>query len=273
VEAILVAGGKGKRLGDAARGRPKALVEVAGRPLASYMVERLTAAGVSRVVANCSRGTAGLFLEALAGLGCEVVAAEEPEPLGRGGGVKFASRFLSESAPFLVVYGDELIDVDFQALLDHHQRQGASLTVTAAPLSTPFGVLEMNEDGQVADFREGAEIDDHWVNVGVYAMDPALLARLPEQGDAEHDLFPTLAAEGKLWAYRHTGVWLTVNTPKDLERLEAFFGQHPDWPDHLALRRDISHSLDKVRRDKDERVERALARPLPSLFQPGVPFS
>jgi NDP-sugar pyrophosphorylase family protein len=55
------------------------------------------------------------------------------------------------------------------------------------------------------------------------------LARLPERGDHEQTTFPELAAAGRLRAYRHEGVWLTVNTPKDLRRAEEFMNTHPEW--------------------------------------------
>jgi NDP-sugar pyrophosphorylase family protein len=108
-------------------------------------------------------------------------------------------------------------------LAAQHQSSGASLTVTAAPLPTPFGVLEMDEQGRVSDFREGGELEDHWVNVGVYVMDRDIVSLLPERGDAEHELFPELAEQGRLWAYRHDGIWLTMNTKKDLDRIQSFF--------------------------------------------------
>ena len=80
MEAIILAGGKAERLGDAAGGRPKALVEVAGRPLAAYQVGRLAQAGVTRVIFACAAGQGPLFVSELEGLGPEIVAAEEPEP-------------------------------------------------------------------------------------------------------------------------------------------------------------------------------------------------
>ena len=93
VEAIVLAGGKAERLGDAAGGRPKSLVDVAGRPLVAYQIGRLAAAGVERVIMSC-RCRPGRTRSTLrsAGLGVEVVCAEEPERLGRGGGIKFAAR-------------------------------------------------------------------------------------------------------------------------------------------------------------------------------------
>ena len=91
MEAIILAGGKAERLGDAAGGRPKSLVDVAGRPLAAYQVGRLANAGVTRVIFACAAGEGSKFVDLLAGAGPEIVAAEEPERLGRGGGIKFAA--------------------------------------------------------------------------------------------------------------------------------------------------------------------------------------
>src|SRR4051812_14276233 len=92
MEAIILAGGKAERLGDASGGRPKSLVDVAGRPLVAYQIGRLAAAGVQRVIMSCVAGQGPEFTEGLAGLDVEIVCAEEPERLGRGGGIKFAAR-------------------------------------------------------------------------------------------------------------------------------------------------------------------------------------
>jgi len=117
LEAIILAGGKAERLGDAAGGRPKSLVDVVGRPLVAYQVARLAHAGVGRVIFACAAGQGPLFEQELAGLGVEIVAAEEPERLGRGGGIKFAARERQESGDVFALNGDELVDVDFAALL------------------------------------------------------------------------------------------------------------------------------------------------------------
>ena len=69
MEAILLAGGRAERLGEAAGGRPKALVEIAGRPLAAYQLAQLAAAGVTRVIVSCAAGQEEVFERELAGLG------------------------------------------------------------------------------------------------------------------------------------------------------------------------------------------------------------
>jgi NDP-sugar pyrophosphorylase family protein len=229
VEAILLAGGKAERLGAAAEGRPKPLVQVAGRPLAAYQVAQLARAGVERVIVSCASGAEELFVEALSGLGPEIVAAPEPEPLGRGGGLRLAAGARRERGPLFALNGDELIDVELSALLAHHRAKAVSATITLTPLQSPFGIVGLDDDDIVTGFREAPRLP-HWVNVGVYVLDDEAIERLPERGDHERSTFPELAAERRLAGFRHEGTWLTVNTPKQLRLAEEFVASHPGWP-------------------------------------------
>ena len=219
MEAIILAGGKAERLGSAAGGRPKALVPIAGRPLAAYQVALLVSAGVERVIVSCSAGTEDEFSSALAGLGAEIVAAAEPEPLGRGGGLRFAAKARREEGDVLALNGDELVDLDLVEMLSRHRGTGAAATIAVAPLKSPFGVVDVGEDDVVVGFREAPELPN-WVSCGVYVLGEDALDRLPERGDHEDSTFPELAREGRVRAFRNTGLWLTVNTPKDLRRAE-----------------------------------------------------
>ncbi len=228
MEAILLAGGRAERLGEAAGGRPKALVEIAGRPLAAYQVVRLVQAGVGRVIVSCASGSGALFARGLAGLGAEIVPAEEPEPLGRGGGLRYAARAREEDGDVYALNGDELADLDFARLLERHRSSGAAATVTVTQPPSPFGVVELGDGDLVRGFDEDARLPC-WVNCGIYVLGSEAIGRLPERGDHERSTFPELAAEGKLRAFRHEGMWLTVNTPKDLRKAEEYLASHPGW--------------------------------------------
>ena len=229
MEAIILAGGKAERLGDASGGLPKPLVPVGGRPLAAWQIGLLARAGVMRVIISCSLGSGEEFAAALSGLGVEVETAEEPERLGRGGGILFAAKQRHESGDVLALNGDELLDVDFAALLEQHRGNGAAATITVAQPKSPFGVVELDGD-RVTGFAEGGTIAS-WVSCGVYVLGEEALARFPERGDHETTAFPELAAGGRLGGFRHEGLWLTVNTPKDLRRAEKYVAEHPEWLD------------------------------------------
>jgi NDP-sugar pyrophosphorylase family protein len=233
MEALLLAGGKAERLGTAGGTGPKALRPIAGHPLAAYQLSQLARAGVGRVVVSCAAGQDEVFEQTLTGYGVDVVAAAEPEPLGRGGGLRYAAERRRETGPVLALNGDELLDVDFEVLLDYHRARRPAATVVVAQVKSQFGVVELAEDGYVTGFREAPLLPD-WVNAGVYVLDDEALARLPERGDHETTTFPDLAAERRLLAYRHEGVWLTVNTPKDLRRAEEYFAAHAEWRPQLA---------------------------------------
>jgi NDP-sugar pyrophosphorylase family protein len=227
VEAIILAGGLATRLGDAARGQPKALVPIAGHPLAEYQVSQLVRAGVDRVIVSCGAGQAGLFEAKLSGLGAEIVAVGEPEPLGRGGGLRFAASLRQTAGPVLALNGDELLGVDLGDLVDVHRARAAAATIVVSQVRSPFGVVEVRDDDTIAGFHE-APLLPEWVSSGVYVLDDECIERLPAHGDHETTTFPELAAEGKLVAYRNQGFWLTVNTPKQLREADEFVRSHPD---------------------------------------------
>ena len=228
MEAIVLAGGMAERLGDAAAGLPKSLVPVAGRPLLAWQIGRLAKAGVGRVIVSCVAGQEQTFVGGLGDVGVEIVCAGEPERLGRGGGIRFAAGFRVESGDVLAMNGDELVDVDFATLLERHRSTGAAATVTVAQPPSQFGQVDVTDDDVVTGFHEVSRVP-YWVNCGIYALSEAAIDRFPEKGDHESTAFPELASEGKLRAYRHTGMWLTVNTPKELRRADEYVAEHPEW--------------------------------------------
>ncbi len=226
-EAIILAGGKAERLGEAAEGLPKALVPIAGRPLAAYQLALLRRAGVERVIVSCAAGQEEEFERALGGLGLEVVCVGEPEPLGRGGGLRLAAQARRSDGAIYALNGDELFDLDLRELDEAHRRRGGAATITVAPLKSHLGIVDIDDEDIVLGFREGAMLP-YWVNTGLYVLEDEAIERLPERGDHESTTFPELAAEGRLRAFRHEGLWLTVNTPKDLRLAQEYVESNPD---------------------------------------------
>jgi NDP-sugar pyrophosphorylase family protein len=228
MEAIILAGGKAERLGDAAGGKPKSLVEIGGRPLLAWQVGRLRAAGVDRVIISCAAGQETDFEQDLTELGVEVVCAPEPERLGRGGGIRFAAGLRRDTGDVIAMNGDELVAADFSALVAAHRASGALATVVVAQPQSQFAQVELTDDDVVIGFHEIARVP-YWVNCGIYVLSEEAVNRFPEKGDHETTAFPAFVAEGRLHAYRHDGLWLTVNTPKELRRANDHVSAHPEW--------------------------------------------
>jgi NDP-sugar pyrophosphorylase family protein len=228
MEAIVLAGGQAERLGDAAGGKPKSLVPIAGRPLLAWQIGRMRQVGVDHVIISCLAGQESAFQADLSGLGVEITCAGEPERLGRGGGIRFAAASRRESGDVFAMNGDELVDVDFAGLLARHRETGAAATITVAQPPSSFGQVDLTDDDVVIGFHEVSRVP-YWVNCGIYVLSEDALARFPEKGDHETTTFPELAEEGTLRAFRHDGLWLTVNTPKELRRAHEHVEANPDW--------------------------------------------
>jgi NDP-sugar pyrophosphorylase family protein len=221
VEAIVLAGGRGERMGDAALGRPKPLMRLAGRTIIAHAIEPLVEAGVNRVIVSCAAETEELFENELSDVEAEIVAVGEPEPLGRGGGLRLAASF-AKSEPVLALNGDSIVRVDVRRLLRFHVARGQVATVVVTPMPPVTRVVEVDEEGRVLGPFPRYQIDE-WINAGVYVLGADALRRLPERGDHEVTTLPQLAAERRLSAFRHRGICLTVNTPDELRTAEAFF--------------------------------------------------
>ena len=199
MEAIVLAGGKAERLGDAAGGRPKALVEVGGKPLAAYQVGAPRAGRRRRVIFAVRGRARGDAVRGASSRGSapEIVAVEEPERLGRGGGDPVCGRPpRARSGDVFALNGDELVDVDFEGLLARHRATGAAATITVARPKSQFGARRRRRRRRRARLRARPVACPYWVNCGIYVLSEEALERFPERGDHESTAFPELAARG-----------------------------------------------------------------------------
>jgi NDP-sugar pyrophosphorylase family protein len=217
-QAIILAGGRGERLRPFTDDRPKPMVEVNGSPLIAYELGWLAKYGITHVILSC--GYRWEALQAYLGdgsqWGLDIVYAVERERLGRGGGIRFAMQYLeNDGRPVIVANGDNLIDVDLCSMLRRHAETRATATIALARLVSARGIVETDDQGRIVRFREKPELP-HWINTGVYVFGREMADLLPVKGDHEDELFPRLAAEGRLYAYKTRERLRTVDTAKDL---------------------------------------------------------
>lgn len=224
MKALVLAGGLGTRLQPRFGALPKLLAPLGGRPFVTRQLEWLAGYGIRRAVILAGHG-AGPLRETL-GTHTAGVALEwsvEEEPMGTGGALKLARRFVD--GPVLVVNGDTLAEGDPWALERDRWEHGAIGSVALYEVADPRsrGRVEMGERGTIARFVEKDErsAGPAWVNGGAYAFAPALWRHLPEgKSSLERDVLPQLAARDVLRGCRCVGRFWDIGTPEDWERAE-----------------------------------------------------
>jgi len=219
--AVVLAGGAGLRLRPLTNDRPKAMLEIAGKPLLYWVLRWLRRNQVRRVIIGIAYKGDRIVEYFGDGelVGLEIKYSTHTVEGGTVEGFRLAIERHVNDETFFALNGDELTSVRLQELAELHRRQKATATVAVSPLKCPFGVIDLDGSDIVA-FREKATVDSVNVSIGVYAFQNEILDYLPQTGDIERNVFPRLAAQRKLKAYRHNGFWMTVNTAKDLSEVQ-----------------------------------------------------
>ncbi len=221
MKAAIIAGGFGKRLRPLTLDRPKTLVEVGGKPIIQWQIEWLRKYGVDTiaVLAGYMKEKIIDFLGSGQRLGVNVVYVIEEEPLGTGGAIKNARGVLSNEI-FVAVNGDIITNIPVDKLVNELLSSNALAVIALVPLKSPYGIVEIDENGYIKSFREKPVLGDYLINAGVYAMKPQIFEYLPDKGDIERDTFPKLAEEGLLKGVVFRDVyWRAIDTVKDVEEV------------------------------------------------------
>lgn len=223
---IFLAGGRGTRLPASENSLPKALVEVAGKPILEHQIENSINQGFKRI--RLSLGyKAKEVVEWLKRSKYDFVDwVEESSPLGTGGGIKLAAK--GESEPFIALNADNLADFNFSSIL-RHSAGGRFGVVCAVELEdcSDFGLLECDEYKKICSFKEKqAGAKRGLINAGCYVLRPADFNDTPEAFSVENDLFPKMALAGELVAQRHSGnYWFDCGTEERLKRVREYFSK------------------------------------------------
>lgn len=202
-KAVVLAAGEGTRLRPLTSTRPKALVDIAGVPLLEHLLALLALHHVGQVAINLHYLPEAIveFVGDGAAWGLQVTYLREPQLLGSGGALSALSAWLD--APFFLLYGDVLTNVDLTALAGEHARRGAALTCLLHRVADPWtkGVADLAPDGRIRRFVEkparGAEPGDH-VAAGVYVVSPEVVAAAPRMAPCDFgaDVVPAALAAG-----------------------------------------------------------------------------
>ncbi|MHA3837364.1 nucleotidyltransferase family protein [Terrabacter sp. AAH1] len=226
--AVIMAGGKGTRLGALTKHTPKPLMTVAGRSIIEWIILNLVGDGIRDVYVSVNY-LAEQIEEHLGDgsrLGCRIsYLREEPDnPLGTAGSLTLLRAERPDLAdPVIVMNGDLMVQFEASALLETHRRHRASVTMATRSYQheVPFGVVE-SDGGRVTGVVEKPTLSFD-INAAVYAVEPEALALLPEgQPSTMPGLVEMCLQRGKtVAAWPISTDWIDVGTPTDLARAKG----------------------------------------------------
>jgi len=236
MKAILLAGGLGTRLSEETSSLPKPMVEIGGKPILWHIMKSLSVHGINDFIICCGykgyvikeyfdnyfRHVTDFTVDLKTG---ERTVLSRPHEEWRitlidtgqrtqtGGRIRRVKQHLDDT--FLVTYGDGVSDVNVGALIDHHKKQKRKATVTAIQPPGRFGALKI-ADNLVESFLEKPDGDGSWINGGFFILEPSAIETIEDDETIwEREPLETLARDGQLSAYKHTGFWRPMDTLRD----------------------------------------------------------
>ena len=238
MKVVILAGGFGTRLSEETDVKPKPMVEIGGKPILWHIMKTYSSYGFNEFVillgykgyvikeffSNYFLHQSDVTID-LAKNSMEI-HQNESEPWKvtlletglntlTGGRIKRAKDYIGKEN-FLLTYGDGLSDVDIAKTVDFHKSHGKHITMTAVQPAGRYGALDIKGDNSIASFKEKPKGDGAWINGGFFVCRPEVIDYIA--GDStifEQEPLVSLAAEGQLMSFKHSGFWECMDTLRD----------------------------------------------------------
>ena len=246
MKAVILAGGLGTRISEESHLKPKPMIEIGGKPIIWHILKIYSAHGINDfVICLGYRGYvikeyfANYFLHNsdvtfdMANNQMEVhrrhaepwrvTLVDTGENTQTGGRLKRVRQYVEQETAFCFTYGDGVGDIDITRVIHFHETEGRLATVTAAAPPSRFGALEI-EGSEVSCFNEKPPGSEGLINAGFFVLSPNVLDYIEgDQTPWEASPLQTIASEGQLSAWRHTGFWQPMDTLRDKNLLEELW--------------------------------------------------
>jgi len=212
MKAIILAGGRGKRLRPITDKIPKPLIPINGKPLIERTIKYLKKYGITEIIISSGYKSDLIekFLKNKKNFGCEIIFSNEKTPLGTGGAIKKALKYVDEES-FLVLNGDIVTNIDLKKILRKPN------TIAANELKTKFGTMEIKKN-KILKFNEKKDVSDVWMNPGIYHLSKNIEKIIPKKGSLEGIVFPKMAQKKTLKTVKFkNALWYSIDSHKDIE--------------------------------------------------------
>ncbi len=231
LQTVILCGGRGIRLWPHTREIPKPMVRVGGRPILWHVMKSYERFGYRDFVlclgykGDCIRK---YFRSRSNGWNIQFAPTGLSTPTGER--IKRIEPLI-EGKHFFVTYADGLANLDLPRLWEHHLTVGKLATISVVKAPSPFGIVDVDEQGSVLRFQEKPRMDQ-WINGGFFVFSKGVLGHIEGGDTLEHEVFGRLVRKNQMGAYKHDGFWRCMDTYKDAVELNEIAKRGPP-PWHL----------------------------------------
>ena len=252
MKAVILAGGLGTRISEETHLKPKPMIEIGGKPILWHIMKIYSHYGINDFIICCGyKGYvikeyfANYFLH-MSDVTFDIannrmeVHQQKAEPwkvtlidtgdeTQTGGRLKRVVSYLQEDEAFCFTYGDGVSNVNIAELISFHKAQKVKATLTATLPPGRFGALDF-EGQKIRTFKEKPKGDGAMINGGFFVLSPEVIQLIKDDATVwELDPLETLASQGQLAAFQHSGFWQPMDTLRDKVHLEELWasGQAP----------------------------------------------
>ena len=228
-EAIILAGGLGTRLKSEVPDLPKCMAPVAGKPFIDYVIKYLLEQGVNGFIFSLGykHDVVINHLESTwPNIKYEV--AIEKNPLGTGGGIRFASKKV-KSKSFFVLKGDTYFEMDLLSMFKNHESNNAQITVALKQMVNfdRYGSVLINQANQICAFREKTSVDSGLINGGIYLLKKSLIEEISVEDpfSFEKEVLEKYIHKNCIYGFVSDGYFIDIGIPEDFKKANADFNK------------------------------------------------
>ena len=230
MKAVILVGGRGTRLVEETKSKPKPMIKIGGKPILWHIMKIFSHYNINEFVLCCGYKYEIIkeYFENISEKWSVEVVDTGLDTM-TGGRVKRIEKYLNNEK-FFLLYGDDLKSVNIPELLNFHIKNKKLVTVTAAQPPGRFGILKLDEDN-VIEMREKPPGDESWINGGYYVLEPEIFNYLSKDSDVwEGEPLHKLIKEKQVSAFKYNGIYQPLDTLRDKINLEKMWDDgNPYW--------------------------------------------
>ena len=247
MKVVILAGGFGTRISEESHLRPKPMIEIGEKPILWHIMKEYSYYGFHEFIICCGYKqymikewfsdyylhnsdvtfdfSQGGRMEVHSNIAepWKVTLIDTGLHTMTGGRIKRIRKYVGDET-FMMTYGDGVSDLNIQDLLAYHRKHKKLATLTAVNAEPRFGVLDIDDQDGILDFREKSRDDGGKINAGYMVLEPEVFDLI--DGDEtifEREPLIRLADMGQLMAYKYDGFWQCMDSQKEKNKLEELW--------------------------------------------------